>query len=260
MGKTTSRSRPAWGYDHPAYQARKAARRSISHHDAVEESILLQKQFRELWSSKMAKSPVDPFEIIRTLTKKKIPFVLTGAHALGGWTGRPRDTHDVDILVKAGRNHARAVKAVRELYPELEVRLQFGVTAFFLPGEKLSVIDVIYPHRADNQATLADAIWIEKDGLKYRIPALESALANKYGAMLNASREPAKRMLDAVDFSWMVKHSMDPGQTPIDLERLRGYGDLVWPDGGGEEILRLVEEVKTRGVVDMNVLFKRSGN
>jgi hypothetical protein len=194
----------------------------------------------------MAESPVDLNQILWTLQRKKIPFVLTGAHAIGGWTGRPRDTHDVDILVKAGRNHNRAVKAIKELYPQLEVRVLFGITAFFIPGEKQSVIDVTYPHRADNQATLETAIWVEGPvpGLKYRIPTLEAALANKYGAMLALSRDPQKRALDAVDFGWMVRHSLDEGQQPIDLKKLASLGELVWPGGGGEEILRLVEQVK----------------
>src|SRR5438876_781302 len=98
-------------YDDPEWQARKAARRNISHGDAVQESFFLQRQFRQLWSSRMAVSPVDLNQVLRTLLKKRISFVLTGAHAIGGWTGRPRDTYDVDILVKGGRNHARAVKA-----------------------------------------------------------------------------------------------------------------------------------------------------
>src|SRR5687767_5870207 len=89
-------------FDDPEWQRAKSARRNISHGDAVRESFYLQKQYRRQWSSRMASSPVNFAQIVRTLTEKKIPFVLTGAHAIGGWTGRPRDTYDVDILVKAG--------------------------------------------------------------------------------------------------------------------------------------------------------------
>ena len=74
--------------------------------------------------------------ILRTLIQKRIPFVLTGAHGIGGWTGRPRNTQDVDILVKAAGTHGRAVKAMRTLYPQLEVRAFTGLTAFFVQGEK----------------------------------------------------------------------------------------------------------------------------
>lgn len=155
----------------------------------------------------------------------------------------------MDILVKAGRNHARTVKAIRELYPQLEARNLTGVTAFFMPGEKQSVIDVTYPHRRDNEETLAHPVWVERsDGLKYCIPSLEAALANKYGAMLPLTRDPKKRAQHALDFAWMVTHSLDEGQQPIDLKKLEELGAMVWSEGGAEEILRLVEVAQKGGV------------
>src|SRR5713101_3350417 len=123
--KTTSKIAPSKRNDligsDPQWEEAKAARRNIDHNDAVQESFFLQKQYRSKWSHQVAASPVDLNQILRTLIRKKIPFVLTGAHGIGGWTGRPRGTHDIDILVKGGRNHARAVKAIKELYPHLEV-------------------------------------------------------------------------------------------------------------------------------------------
>jgi hypothetical protein len=153
---------------------------------------ITQTQWRLMNKPEPAK--IDVRTILQTLTSKRIPFVLPGAHALGGWTGDPRATHNVDILVKGGRNHARAVKALRELYPHLEVHTFFGVTGFFVPGDKRSVIDVTYPHRADIEETLAHPIWVEDAGLRYRVPSLEAILANKYGAMLSLSRDPGKRL------------------------------------------------------------------
>jgi hypothetical protein len=195
-------------------------------------------------------------KILQTLTRKRIPFVLTGAHALGGWTGDPRATHDVDILLKAGRNHARAVKALRELYPHLEVHTFFGVTASFVPGDKRSVINVIYPHRADMEETLVNPMWLEDAGLRYRVPSLEALLANKYGAMLNLSREPRKRLQDAADFTGMVRHAMEFGQQPVDLVQLRELGEMVWAQGGGKEVLSLVSLVVAGDVVNVNQLHK----
>src|SRR5262249_3881257 len=117
-------------------------------------------------------------------------------------------------------------------------------TAFFVPGEKDSVIDVTYPHRQDLEETLAHPVWVQDRGLKYRIPSREAALANKYGAMLTPNRNLEKRMQDVVDFRLMVQHSRDEGQQPIDLQKLAALGEKVWPGGGGEEILRLVQLVK----------------
>jgi hypothetical protein len=245
----------------PKWEEAKAARRNIDHNDAVQESFFLQKQYRSRWSHKVAASPVDLNQILRTLIKRKVPFVLTGTHGIGGWTGVPRDTHDVDILVKGGRNQARAVKAIRELYPKLEVLDFAGVTGFFIPGEKRSVIDVTYPHRADIEETLAHPVWTEDKalGLRYRIPDLEPALANKYGAMLTPTRESRKRRQDILDFEAMVVHSTDPGQKTIDLERLSWLGEKVWPGGGGAEILRLVEQVKAGKPVTLETIGPPGG-
>jgi hypothetical protein len=223
----------------------------LRHPEAIAECAELSDQYRRMWRRGTA-GMVELNRILQTLQEKKVPFVLTGAHGISGWTGRPRATKDVDILVKSGRNYARAVNALRALYPALEVRQFAGVTGFFLPGEKDSVIDVTYPHRPDLQETLQTAIWVEEGGNRYRIPALEAALANKYGAMVTLSRDPGKRGQDAVDFFYMVRHATEGGRQPIDLEKLRDLGEKVWPGGGGAEILRLVEEVKAGRVPNVN--------
>src|SRR5438128_1393176 len=80
------------------WEAMKAARRNLPHGDAVLEVDFLQRQYRSQWSDRMATSPVRLKVVLRTLIQKRVPFVLTGAHGIGGWTGRPRATHDVDIL------------------------------------------------------------------------------------------------------------------------------------------------------------------
>ena len=116
------------------------------------------------------------------------------------------------------------------------------------------MIDVTYPHRADIAETLANPIWVENKalGLRYRIPSLEAALANKYGAMLTPTRNAQKRAQDAVDFAWIVKHSLDEGQQPIDLQKLASLGEKVWPGGGGQEILHLVEQVKAGKPINLD--------
>jgi hypothetical protein len=229
----------------------KASRRPLEHARAVAECARLSAQYRKMWV-RMAEITVDLNAILQTLRARKIPFVLTGAHGIAGWMGRPRATQDVDILVRAGRNGARAVNALKALYPQLEVRQLAGVTGFFAPGETLALIDVTYPHRADLQDTLETAIWVTEGGQKYRVPALEAALANKYGAMLTPTRDPVKRAQDAVDFATMVRHSLDEGRQPIDLDRLAALGEKVWKGGGGEELLRLVEEAKEGKVPNLN--------
>jgi len=239
------------------FERHKSRRADISHARAVAESEELRRQFLEIWRP-MTSPAVDLRAVIRALQAKKVPFVLVGAHSIGRYTGRPRATKDVDILTKSGRNHARAVKAISELYPELETRKLRSLTAFFRPGETESVIDVSFPNRDDNRAALETAIWVEDKDLRYRVPTLEATLANKYGAMISVTRDILKRGQDAIDFALMVKHSMDEGQQPIDIDQLRLLGDMVWFGGGGEEILRLVDRVKAGKLIDVAVLAKSS--
>jgi hypothetical protein len=248
--------RPNFTTTDPAWEAMKAARRNLSHDEAVQEVWFLQRQYRRQWSDRMAASPVELYVVLRTLTKKRIPFVLIGAHGFAGWTGKPRDTKDVDILVKGGRNLTRAVKAIRDLYPQLEERSFPGLIAFFIPGEKESVVDVIYPHRADLADALENPVWTEnrEEKIRYRIPALEAALSSKYGAMLNPTRGLDQRMQDAVDFTRMVQHSQDEGGQAIDLVRLELLGEQVWPGGGGKEVLRMVEQVKSGKAISIDSL------
>lgn len=243
--KTVPLSERVLGYlpgegDRAEWERMKASRRNLNPAAAVRECAQLSAEYRR----RFALPEIDWKRIVVALQAKKIPFVLTGAYGIATWTGRPRSTHDVDILVKSGRNHQRAVKAVRALYPDLEMHNLVGVAAFYVPGETESVIDVTFPHRADIVQTLETAIPCNVDGVLVRIPKLETALANKYGAMLALNRDKIKRAQDAVDFATMVKHSMDEGRTPIDMDRLKELGELVWPGGGGDEIIRFVEQAR----------------
>lgn len=237
-----AQSRP-WLLGDPEFEAIKALRENYPPHRAVMLCDFLSKQSRRMTSG-MAKTAPDVRTILRALRDKRIPFVLTGTHGISAWTGHTRATHDIDILVKPGRNHERAVKLIQELYPGLECRRFTATTAFFVPGETVSVIDVSCPFRRDNEETLRLAIWVEEEGLRYRIPKLETALANKYGAMLAITRDAGKRTQDAVDFYNMVRHAYDPGRDGIELRLLSELGELVWPSGGGAEILRFVDMSK----------------
>lgn len=239
-----------------AWEKAKGARRNLGHDEAIQEVCFLQRQYRSQWSQHVATSPVDLNQVLKTLAGKRIPFVLTGAHGIGAWTGKPRNTQDVDVLTKSGRNHGRAVAAIHALYPELQVRKFTGITAFFIESEKSSVVDVIYPYRADLEETLANPTWTENQelGLRYRIPSLEEALSNKYGAMLTPTRELDKRMQDAVDFTRMVQHASDEGRQPIDVDRLEFLGEKVWPSGGGKEILVLVKQVEAGRAIHLDSL------
>jgi hypothetical protein len=159
-GATLTGRTGKWLAGDAEWETSKASRRNLSHAAAVTECAHLTTQALR-WSA-MASVTIDLDQVLAALTAKKVPFVLRGAHGISGWTGRPHATRDIDILVKAGRNYARAVVVIRGLFPQLEARRFAGVTGFFPPGETESVIDVTYPHRPDNAETLRTAIWVDE--------------------------------------------------------------------------------------------------
>jgi hypothetical protein len=236
---------PPWPAD-----AWKGNCRPLSHAAAVRECAFLSEEYRRIWRGR-TNVVIELDKIVRTLRAKRVPFVLTGAYGISSWTGRPRATHDIDLLIRSGRNHARAVNALHELYPELEVRRFPILTAFFVAGETQSVIDVAIPYRGDQKVALETGIWVEEQGLRYRIPTLETALASKYGKMLDPMRDAGNRAQDAIDFGTMVKHSLDEGRAPINLAKLRDLGEMVCPGGGGDEVLRLVDDAKAGNIPNL---------
>src|SRR5215472_7747300 len=96
---------------------------------------------------------ITPSQVIRVLNTAKIRFMLLGAHGLGGWTGEPRATKDVDVLV-AARSHKKAVRTLLEAFPHVQAEDNEVVTRFRDPETRTVVIDVMKP----NQPLYRDAL------------------------------------------------------------------------------------------------------
>jgi len=233
------------------FEAQQPVRGNYSHEEAATICQHVSNDYRRSWAL-VSSIVVDRFRIIDAFIEKKIPFVLTGMYGIASWLGQPRATHDVDFLCRGGRNWGRAVKVVSELYPELIKRDHSGTAAFYAPGEKTSLIDVTIPHRQDIAITLATAVWRVDTGRRYRIPRLEAALANKYGASVSLVRDVAKRKQDMIDFYNMVKHSMEFRRKSINLQLVGDIAETISKEKGRVEILRLIAEAKAGRVPDPN--------
>ncbi len=83
-------------------------------------------------------------KVLEVLNEAAVGFVLAGAHALGGWTRKPRAAVDVDVVV-APRSHRKAVRAIRETLPSLTVRVLEVVTRMIDPATNEAVIDLMKP-------------------------------------------------------------------------------------------------------------------
>ncbi len=203
------------------------------HIEALRTSSALTTIFRQMYQREAAM--ITPEAVIRTLNDAGVRFVLMGAHGVGGWMSEARASQDVDVLVTR-RDHRKAVQAVRTAYPRLTVQDFLVVTRFIDPATEKPVIDLMKPMDQIYQAVFRNTIAV---GGTHFIPNLEMALVTKYAAMISPNRDGRKKHLDAADFMGIV----EANPKSINLERLRRLGDKVY-DGGGAEILRLVDDVR----------------
>jgi hypothetical protein len=180
---------------------------------------------------------ITPLQVIRVLNGAKVRFMLLGAHGLGGWTGKPRATEDVDVLVGT-RGHKKAVRALLAAFPHLQADDQEVVTRLRDPDTGTVVIDVMKPNQPLYRDALRYGHPVESGGQPYLIPSLELALATKFAAMISLTRADRDKYQDVRDFMYMV--DSNPG---IDLKKLHELGQLVY-NGGGDEVVENVRKVR----------------
>ena len=181
---------------------------------------------------------IEPREVIKILNKAKIKFTLMGAHGIAGWLERPRASQDVDVMIHT--RHKAAVQAVHKAFPELTVVDLAVVTRFIDPATKLAVIDLMKPE-SDLHVEVPN--YSVPVGKTHCVPDLEMALALKFAAIQSPNREVNKKRQDHVDFASMVYAHGDE----IEDDKLYSLGEMV-KNGGGKEILKLVEEARDESV------------
>jgi hypothetical protein len=180
---------------------------------------------------------IRPEDVIRTLTAAKVSFTLVGAHGLGGWTGKPRATEDVDIVV-AQRHVKKAVAALMAAFPHLDVDDQPAVVRLRDRETGAVAIDVMKPNQSVMHAALKHTHAVRSGRLSYKVPSLEMALALKFAPMISLNRADLDKQQDAVDFGRIVL-----ANPSLDLDQLAALGELVYP-GGGKEVVELVRRVR----------------
>lgn len=178
---------------------------------------------------------VAPADIIPVLNEAGVRFILVGNYGIGGWRSEPRATQDVDFLVRT-RDHRKAVRAIQNAFPLLQLVDYPVVTRFLDPATRTPLIDLMKSNQPLFKVAFRQAV-LDAEG--YLIPNLEFALACKFAAMVSPNRKEQKKYLDAADFISIVEKNA----TAIRLDRLKRLGERVSP-GGGEEIAQLVENAK----------------
>lgn len=175
-----------------------------------------------------------PDEVIATLNGVGVKCVLMGTHALNTWRSQSRATHDVDVLVRK-KDFRKAVKALRQAYPNLTVSELPVVTRLSDPATGLEVIDILRPAQPVFQMVFRHTIAV---GDTHEIPDMEMCLASKFAAMVSPNRPMERKLVDGGDFVDVVKHNRDR----LDLRKLKQLADKVYPNGGAE-ILQLINDI-----------------
>jgi hypothetical protein len=178
--------------------------------------------------ARMYGKKITPAQVARTLREAGVNYVIVGAHAANGYTGRPRTTIDVDVVVQFPQ---KAAKAIAAAFPNLSVQ-DTPVVIRFMAG-KDEVIDLMKPTSSKLwRRLLKETREVSTKGGSIRIPTLEGILAAKFCAMVSPYRRLPDKQQDGVDFIRIVE-----ANTAINQDLLRSLGELVYP-GGGMEILK----------------------
>ncbi|MHB1425411.1 MAG: hypothetical protein ACYC3I_19750 [Gemmataceae bacterium] len=203
------------------------------HGEALRRSTEITRTLRRMYWPEVCM--IEPADVVAVLNEAGVRFILMGNYGITGWRGEARATEDVDILVRT-RDHRKAVLAIGEAFPRLQVSDFAVVTHFLDPETATPLIDLMKPNQPLFKVAFRQTV-LDADG--YLIPNLEFALACKFAAMVSPNRAERKKYLDAADFMTIVEKN----SATIRVDRLRRLGERVYP-GGGAEVLQLVEDAK----------------
>ena len=123
--------------------------------------------------------------VLKTLNKHKVEYLVVGGHAVG-YHGRPRDTGDIDIVIKSTKENAgRLVHAVGAFgagalgYTEDDYLsgdfIQFGVAPV-----RIDVTTLF--EGVSRQRLWREAVTGKLGGVPVKFPSKECLLANKRAA------------------------------------------------------------------------------
>ncbi len=214
------------------------------HRQALRISTMVTRWFRRQREPNVLKVTAE--NVIAALNRARIRPVLMGTHGLGGYRSEARATEDVGVLV-ANRNVRKAVQVLEKAFPYLEVVDLPEVARFVNPVSQKVVLDVMKPNQEAIQVVFRNTIRI---GNTHRIPTLEMALASKFVALLSATRRYAKKLIDLADFVDVIQHN----RGVLDVEKLRGLGDKVYPNGG-QRILDMVADIDAGRQIQLSNCF-----
>lgn len=184
---------------------------------------------------------VSPQNVVLQLTNAGAKYVLIGGHMLSFYTGTPRATIDVDVIVSTA-HVKKAVEAVSKAYPALakqdlvyNVRFNSRAEGRTAEPERIDIVRSNTPlfERVIKQYTVP----VNTGGQVVHLPTVESAIALKFTAAISPNRGDEKRPQDRADLMLIITRNRS-----LDQAVLKELGDLAYA-GGGEELVTFVKAI-----------------
>jgi hypothetical protein len=176
---------------------------------------------------------VSPHDLASVLTATGTQYVLIGGHAIGYFTGTPRATVDVDVIVSSPQV-SRATKALQKKFPELTVEdLRYNVrfnsarSEGRVGKERIDLVSDNVP--LFNRILRLHTVAVPVRGQVIRLPTVEAAVALKFAAVVSPNRGDDSQPQDRTDLRAILIKNRN-----LNLAVLSELGDLVYPGGGRE--------------------------
>ena len=185
---------------------------------------------------------VSPQEIVLILSKIGAKHVLVGGHMLSFYTGSPRATVDVDVIVSTA-HVKKAVDAISAAYPQFDERdlvynVRFSSRAHGR-GENAERIDIVRSNTPlFDKIIKSHSVAVKSEGRTVHLPTVEAAIALKFAAAVSPNRGDEKRPQDRTDLMLIISRNRN-----LNHGVLNELGDLAYP-GGGEELVTLVSGIQ----------------
>lgn len=194
------------------------------------------RQLAFLFKQGAGASVISPLKVAKALNRMGVFYVFVGGVIVGCWTGVPRATEDVDLVLGKGAPVRKIAKAIAKLQRGMTTVTYPSVIrcAGLTPIGRKNLIDLIRPYDGVYSHTEDHFVDLTVQGVHVRIPTPEMLVVMKYAAATSLSREPLKQRQDWVDLETVVR-----AQPNLDLVIVRSLANRIGSTLGAKLLRRI---------------------
>ena len=168
-------------------------------------------------------------DVIGEFNSANIPCVVIGGIVVGCYTGRPRATQDLDLIVfqVPGKN---ILNKIGKIIGASKIEKYDSFLSFIVdsPVGQREIIDLITSRAGSYGMVFDNSIELVVDGVKIKIPTVEMMIVLKHTAAVNPIRSKSKQAQDWADiFAMLDANKQINEQAIVRMANsvVPGYGD-----------------------------------